>query len=213
MKNKRRHFFVDKPLQTRFAVYVALILIVVCGISGVGLYYGIWGSVIRSFSDEQIYNEIRMAARIQDYEHSRQVQQPEPELGSLRLFREVDLLSARQREMLAEILESTNKKLLWQALFLIFLVACSSIYLTHKVAGPFVHFRKAFQAAKEGELHTRIHLRKHDEGGAVAAAFNEMIGTFDESVSQLKKIARETPQGDLKKKIETELTRFKTSTD
>jgi len=211
MINKRRHFFVDKPLQTRFACYIALMLTLVCGIAGVGLYYGIWGSVIHSFSDEQIYNEIRMAARIQDYEHSRTSAEVEQELGSLRLFREVDLLSARQRDMLAEILENANKKLGRLLFILIICIAFSSIFLSHKVAGPFVHFKKAFKAAESGDLKTRIFLRKHDEGGTVAKSFNDMIANIDQSVANMKKTVRTSNPLNLKKEIERELSKFKTS--
>ena len=210
MHNMRRHFFIDKQFQTKYGFYVALTLLITSGVCAIGLYFAIWGSVIESFSDANLYNEIQMAARIQDYEHSRETAEP-AKLSSLRLFKEVNLLSERQIDILEHILKRANKKLLWQSLLLFLLIGWGSIYLTHKIAGPFYRFRKAFEAVHRGELNTRIHLRKNDEGTHVADSFNEMIGTLDDEVSNLKKITRDTPSGELKPKLETELSKFKTT--
>ena len=206
----RRHFFIDKPFQSRYGIYVSLMLLIVCGVSAIGLYFGIWGSVIDSFSDEKLYNEIRMAARIQDYEHSREPI-PASKLSSLRLFKEVNLLSERQLEILKDILTRANKTLFWQCVVLFALLGCGSIYLTHKIAGPFYRFRKAFEAVKNGELNTRIHLRKHDEGKQVADAFNEMMDEFEGTAIKLKKISREANASEIKPKLEAELSKLKTS--
>ena len=213
MKNMRRHFFIDRSFQSRYGLYVALTLLIVCGVAVLGLYYGIWSSVIESFSEGQIYNEIKTAARIQDYEHSREPASQDLKLSSLRLFKEVDLLSARQREILEEILIRTNRKLIAQAFLLIIFVGFGSIYLTHKIAGPLYRFRKSFEAVKEGDLKTRIHLRKHDEGISVANAFNEMMKDLDTSITNLKNVVRESNPAELKTKAEAELAKFKTTSD
>lgn len=210
MKNMRRHFFIDKPLQTRYGFYIATTLFLVCGISVLSLYLGIWGSVIESFSDKQLFEEIKTAARIEDYEHSREPVVDE-KLSSLRLFREIDLLSARQREIMKEILERTNSKLLPQAFVLILLIACGSIFLTHKIAGPFYRLKKSLESIQNGELATRIHLRKHDEGLQVADSFNQMAKTLDDTISRIRQIAHESNASEIKQKIESELSKFKTS--
>lgn len=211
MKNKRRHFFIDKSFQARYAIYTALTLLVVCGVSLAGLYFGIWGSVIESFSDEKLLQNIQLAARIQDYEYYREPLPADTKQDSLRLFKEVDLLSARQREILDDILRRANTRLIQQAGFLILLIAIGSIYLTHKIAGPMYRFRKSFEAVERGDLTTRIFLRKRDEAMSVANAFNHMIRTLDQSLSRLKQMARESDPQELKPKIDTELSRFKTT--
>ncbi len=207
----RRHFFIDKSFQSRYGIYVSATLIVVTGIAVLGLYFGIWGSVIESFSEAQIYNEIKTAARIQDYEHAREPAPPDTKLSSLRLFKEIDLLSARQREIMDDILVRANQKLIWQGLLLIVLIGCGSIYLTHKIAGPLYHFRKSLQAVKNGDLSTRVYLRKHDEAAAVANSFNETMKELDDSISRLKKMVRESSFAELKAKLESELSKFKTT--
>lgn len=210
-KNLRKHYFIDKPFQSRYATYVALILLIVCGVCFAGLYYSIWGSIIQSFSDENIFNEIKVAARIQDYEESRDPSEHDAKLSSLRLFNEINLLSARQREILDEILKRSNERLLPQVFLLILLIACGSIYLTHKIAGPLYRFRKSFEAVEKGDLTTRIYLRRNDEGMSVANSFNQMIRVLDESVSSLKKTVRESDPNTVKGKIEEELSKLKTS--
>ncbi len=210
MKNMRRQFFIDKRFQTKYGLYITLTLVIVCGISAIGLYLGIWSSVIESFSDQSLYNEIRMAARIQDYEHSR-APIPSDKLPSLRLFKEVNLLSEHQIEILSDILKRSNKKILWQCLLLFFLIGCGSIYLTHRIVGPFYRFRKAFEAVGEGELNTRVHLRKNDEGIPVAEAFNTMMNNLEGRVLKIKQITRQAPSAELKSKLEAELSRLKTS--
>ena len=160
MKNMRKHFFIDKPLQSRYGIYVAFTLFVVCGACVLGLYFSIWSSVIESFSDEKIFQEIKTAARIQDYEHAREETPEDPKLSSLRLFKEVDLLSARQREIMEEILVRSNARLVPTAFILIIFIAIGSIYLTHKIAGPLFRLRKSFESVRDGEFRTRIYLRK-----------------------------------------------------
>ncbi len=210
MKNMRRHFFIDKSFQSRYGLYVAITLFVVCGVAVIGLYYGIWSSVVESFSEGQIYNEIKTAARIQDYEHSREPV-PDTKLSSLRLFKEVDLLSARQREILEDILVRTNQKLIAQAFLLIIFIGFGSIYLTHKIAGPLYRFRKSFEAVKDGDLKMRIYLRKHDEGMLVASAFNDMMKHLAASIARLKSITQNSNPAELKAKTEAELAKFKTT--
>ena len=206
----RRHFFIDRQFQSKYGFYIALTLMIVCGISAIGLYFGIWGSVIESFSDQNLYNEIRMAARIQDYEHSREPI-PAEKLASLRLFKEVNLLSERQIEIFDEILTRSNKKLIWQSLLLFVLIGCGSIYLTHKIAGPFYRFCKTFEAIEHGELSSRIRLRRNDEGIHVAESFNRMMDSIEEKITSLKKITHDSGPAELKSRLETELSKLKTT--
>lgn len=211
MKNMRKHFFIDKSLQTHYALYFSGTLFVVIAIAVFGIYFGIWGSVIESFSEAQVYQEIKTAARIQDYEHAREPEAQDPKLASLRLFKEIDLLSARQRDQMDDILKRVNRRLMLQGLVLVILIGFGSIYLTHKIAGPLFHFRKSMDSVKKGELTTRVYLRKHDEAMSVANTFNEMMKSLDDSVSNLKRITREADSAELKIKLEQELNKFKTS--
>ena len=211
MHNQRHHFFVDKAFQTRYGVYVALTLLVVCAVSFVGLYFGIWGSIIESFSDEEVLHALATASRMQEYQNAREPVPVQSVPSSLRLFKEVHLLSARQREILSEILRRSHTKLVWQCYLLILCIAFGSIYLTHKVAGPFYRLRISLKSIQSGDLTTRIHLRKYDEGKQAAEAFNETANELDRRISHLKETVRTQESAQLKQTLEAELDRFKTT--
>lgn len=210
-KNRRKHFLVDKPLQFRYGFYIGITLFIVCSISAIGLYFGIWSSVIRSFSDDQIRAVLQTASRLEEYEAARTPAVSRSMPPSLKLFREVSLLSLRQREIMNEILERANKNLLWPLVLLIISIGAGSIYLTNKIAGPFYRLRKSFEEIENGNLRLRIHLRKHDEAKPVADEFNKMVVSLDEAVQKLKQITRESEPRSLQSKLDSELSKFKTT--
>lgn len=210
-KNRRRHFLVDKPLQFRYSFYIAITLFIVCSVSAIGLYFGIWGSVMRSFSDDKIQAVLQTASRLEEYEAARTPAASRAMPPSLKWFKEVSLLSLRQREIMNEILEKANKELLWPLILLIISIGAGSIYLTNKIAGPLYRLRKSFEEIESGNLKLRIHLRRFDEGKQVADEFNKMAVSLDESVQKLKKITRESDVQDLKFKLSSELSKFRTT--
>jgi HAMP domain-containing protein len=81
-------------------------------------------------------------------------------------------------------------------------VALITLFLTHRVAGPFYRFEKTFDEMIEGDISHPITLRKKDEGKELAQkinAFNYMLGdklvlieTFNASIAvsslHLKKV-------------------------
>lgn len=211
MKNRRKQILIDKSLQFRYSFYIGITLFLVCSISAIGLYFGIWSSVIRSFSDEKIRATLETAARLEEYEAARTPEISHAMPASLKFFKEVSLLSLRQREIVKEILEKANRELFWPIVLLIVSIGAGSIYLSHKIAGPFYRFRKSFEEIEDGNLKIRIHLRKFDEGKQTADEFNKMALSLDQSVSQLKQLARESDERELKSKLTRELSKFRTS--
>lgn len=211
MKNRRKHFLIDKPLQFRYSFYIGITLLTVCTVSAIGLYFGIWSSVIRSFSDEKIRATLETASRLEEYEAARTPEISASIPPSLKFFKEVSLLSLRQREIMKEILENANRELLWPIVLLILSIGAGSIYLSHKIAGPFYRLRKSFEEIENGNLKVRIHFRKFDEGKQVATEFNKMATSLDKSVQRLKRIAYENGERDLKSKLDSELSRFRTT--
>ena len=210
MKNRRKHFLIDKPLQIRYLLYITLTLILISAAIVAGSYYGIWGFVIKTFSEESLHQTLITAAQINEYEQARHPsEKPAPNLPTLRLFRETALLSTRQQEMIQEIMKETNRRLLILGAFLIVFIGWGSIFLTHKIAGPLFQLRHRFQELEEGNLTTRTQLRKFDETHPLAENFNAMAASLDARIGKLKRLARETNDVSLKK----ELNHFKTSAD
>lgn len=199
---------VDKPLQFHYLLYIVLTLSLVSGVGMAGSYFGIWASVIKVFSEESLRQSMITAAQIQEYEEARR---PRSELllSSLRTFRETSLLSEHQKEMIRQIMDETNRRILMLGGLLLVFIGWGSIFLTHKVAGPIFKFGKLFAELAKGDLTVRVKLRRFDEGGQLAGQFNEMSAALDASIARIKHMAHKTPH--LPDELKRELAKFKTT--
>jgi methyl-accepting chemotaxis protein len=209
-QNRRRYFFINKPLQIRYMLAVILPLLLINLVALVGIYFGIWGRVLDTFSDEQTLNDLLTASRMVEYE---QAQHPTPsqDFSSLSFFKQTEKLGQRQREIFKKILRETNRSLLWKFSLLVLFVAWGTIFISHKIAGPFFRFSKAFNELEKGDYRARIALRKHDEGHPVAQEFNEAAEKTDRMLSNLKALAQEKDAPQALAKIKEELSKTQTS--
>lgn len=175
------------------------------------MYFGIWGSVLKEFNSTRIQNDLINAARMQEYEQARNPK-INPTTGTLALFREVEFLTAHQKQIWAEILSTTHHRLLLKFFILVLLIAWASIFLTHKIAGPLFRFQQSCHEIAAGNLSLRIHLRKFDEVKEVAKTFNEMADHLDHSVGRMKQILHEEKDiAILKSKMGEVLSHYKTT--
>ncbi len=215
MKERRRHFFINKPLQIRYMSYVVLPILLVFIIAIISLYLGIWGSILEAFSDEKIRNDLLIASRLTEYEQARAPLQQENTVSPLTFFKQTEKLSLRQREVFKDILHETNRKLIIKFLALLFFIAWGSIYLSHKIAGPVYRFQVTLQDIEKGNLRTRIRLRKFDETQPLAERFNQTLESLDFRFAQLKNIIRENEPDPHKMaaRLKEELAKIQTSSD
>jgi len=217
-KERRRHFFINKPLQLRYMVTISLTLLVVSAVCLLNLYFGIWGGVLDAFSNVKIQNDMVTASRIQAYEDARRPALLAPQDESvtfLPFFRQAERLSERQREVFKELLDETNRGLAGKLIFLFLLIAWSSIFLSHKIAGPLFRFQRIFEDVAQGNLTTRCHLRKFDEAKSVAHTLNQTLESLDAGITRLKSTVREgsADPGAALRRVKEELSKFKTSSD
>ncbi len=215
-KERRRHFFINKPLQLRYLFTLTFILLVITLVSSAGIYFGIWGGILDAFSNTKIQNDLLTAARLQGYEEVRagQARSQEP-FSTLSLFRQAERLSQRQQEIFKEILDQANQNLMGKLLLLFLLIAWGTIFVSHKIAGPLYHFETLLRQIAQGDLAIRCQLRKFDEAKSVAQALNQALEFLDSKISELKKMVREnekTPDR-LFPSLKEELSKFKTSAD
>ncbi|OQA42584.1 MAG: hypothetical protein BWY49_00020 [Candidatus Omnitrophica bacterium ADurb.Bin314] len=210
--NRRRRFFINKPLQVRYMFAVAIPLLLICCTAMFGFYLGIWGGVLGAFTDEEMRNDMLTASRMVEYEQAR-YQPSKPSFSVLSLFRETDKLSQRQQEVLQGILNETNRAILWKLLLLLAFTAWGSIFISHKIAGPLYRFSKVFNEVEAGNYRSRIFLRKGDEGHPVARELNEALETTDRLLSDLKNALRDPNQAQALTRIKEKLDRIKTSAD
>ncbi|MEI7567390.1 MAG: hypothetical protein WCJ10_06100, partial [Opitutaceae bacterium] len=85
------------------------------------------------------------------------------------------------------------------------------VFISHKVAGPFFRFSKAFNGVEKGDYRSRVTLRKLDEGHPVAQEFNEAMEKTDRLLSNLKALTRENDAPRAVAKIKEKLSVVQTS--
>ncbi|HOG23771.1 MAG: hypothetical protein BWY44_01223 [Candidatus Omnitrophica bacterium ADurb.Bin292] len=210
--NRRRHFFINKPLQLRYMLSVTVPLLLICCVAIFGFYIGIWGSVLGAFTNEAMRDDLLTASRMVEYEQAR-YQTAHEGFSLLSLFKETEKLGQRQREVFHEILNETNRAIAWKLLLLLVLTAWGTIYVSHKIAGPLYRFSKTFSDVERGNYRTRIFLRKGDEGHPVAKEFNAAIESADRLLSDLKTAAQNPDQAQALATIKAKLDPIKTSAD
>ncbi|OGW78124.1 MAG: hypothetical protein A2Z83_01180 [Omnitrophica bacterium GWA2_52_8] len=212
-KERRKKFLINRPFQFRYMAILTGVLVSVLSVAFISLYFGIWGGVLDAFSDEQVQNDLIMASRMVEYEKARILSQ-EPE-GALGFFKQAEKLSLRQRDIFKNILDETNRGLIPKFLLLIALIAWASIYLSHKVAGPFYRFQMSLKNIRDGNFSSRMFLRKSDEGKFIAQQFNQTAEYLDRFVGEIKALVRQNkdnPQK-LSQKLQDKLADTKTSAD
>lgn len=211
-KNRRKHFFINKPLQFRYMFFVTAPLLFISLVAIFGVYISVWGQVLDAFSDEQTRNDLLTASRMIEYEQARHPGATEG-FSSLSFFKQTEKLSQRQREVFKNILSETNRSLLWKLFLLYIFIAWGTIFISHKIAGPFYRFSKAFEEIKKGNYHIRVFLRKRDEGHAEAREFNEALTAINRLLSDIKQISQNTDTTQAIVKIKEKLSKIQTSAD
>ena len=211
---RRKHFFINKPLQLRYMAYLTVTLITISVVSMLSLYLGIWGGVLDAFSDKRIRDEMLIASQLTQYEEAR-TGASQQNLSSLSLFKQSEKLSERQREVFKEILDKSNQTLLLKLLVLFLFIAWGSIYISHKIAGPLYRFSATLDEIAKGNVSMRVHLRKSDEAQFLADHFNEALTFLDTTLSKIKNIVGEHDKNpeQLGSRLKTELDKIKTSVD
>lgn len=187
-------------------------LLIIIAITLFACYLGIWGKVLDAFSDEQTREDLLTASRIIEYEQARH---PETAQGfsSLSFFKQTEKLSKRQREVFKEILDETNRTLLWKFALLFAFLSWGTIFVSHKIAGPLYRFSKAFEEMENGNYRARVFLRKLDEGHPVAQELNSALEKTDRLLSDLKTLAKEKDAPQALAIIKEKLSQIKTSAD
>ncbi len=214
-ENRRRHFFIDKPLQLHYMISVVAPLLIINIVAIFGFYIGIWGKVLDAFSNEQIRNEMVTASRMVEYDQARYptASPSSSDFSSLSLFKQTEKLSQRQREIFKNILNDTNRSLLWKFGLLLLFTAWGTIFVSHKVAGPLFRFSKALDAVGDGDYRARVFLRKGDQGHPVAREFNETFEKTDALLSDIKTASKESHPARAVQIIQEKLSKIQTSAD
>lgn len=83
---------------------------------------------------------------------------------------------------LSLIFNVVNRDLLWRIPILVVLIAISTIFISHRIAGPIYRFEQSAKRISEGDLTLRIKLRRGDELQELANCFNVMTEKLENLV-------------------------------
>ena len=211
--HRRKRYLINNKIQLRYSLYIFATLAIISFASSVSLSLGIWNLVVKDFSRTSLKQRLEMASQLHDYEEARRAQQTK-RISRLSEFKEIDLLSIREKEIFQDILKSNNKELAVKATLLFLFIALGTIFLTHKIVGPLFRFQETFKEIKNGNLALRVHLRRTDQAHEILPYLNAMIGSLDYSLSKMKVLIKNIYQELEKRNISTgDLTRYKQELD
>ncbi|MGB2705433.1 MAG: methyl-accepting chemotaxis protein [Candidatus Omnitrophota bacterium] len=182
-KHKRLNYLIKKNFQLKYTLIILSVLLLVMFVSGVGLYVGMWASIIENFNEFKVSQNLETARRIAGYEG---VRYKKGDYRLERIFREAELLSQEQRKALANALQAVNRTLLPKIAILAGLIFLGGIFLSHKIAGPMYRFEQSAEAVKEGNLRVHFSVRKGDEMKKTASTLEDMIESLRIDVERIK---------------------------
>jgi methyl-accepting chemotaxis protein len=160
-------------------------------ITGLGIYLGLWSSIIENFSQFKVSENLETARRIAGYEEARYGK------GDFRLekiFREGQLLSAKEQDTLHGALKSVNRSLAPKIAILVAIIFIAGIIISHRIAGPMYRFERSAEAIRSGDLRVNFNVRKTDEMRDTAGTLEGMVEALRADIEKMKKLA---DQGDI----------------
>ncbi len=184
---KRRNYFINRKFQLRYTLSIVAILAVVMIASGVGIYFGMWGSIIENFSQFKVSQNLETAKRIADYEN---VRYRKGDYRLSRIFREAELLSVQQQDALKNALKAVNRSMLPKVMMLAVIIFIAGIIISHKIAGPMYRIEKSAEAIASGDLSVSFRIRKGDEMKEASSALEEMVDSLQADFAKIKKADR-----------------------
>ena len=180
---KRRNYFINKRFQLKYTLSIVAMLAIVMIASGVGTYFGMWGSIIENFSQFKVSQNLETAKRIADYDAARYKK------GDYRLekiFREAEILSAQQQEALKNALSAVNRSLIPKVVMLSVVIFIAGIFISHKIAGPMYRIERSAEAIQSGDLSVSFKIRKGDEMKDTASALEHMVNSLQADFVKIK---------------------------
>ena len=182
---KRRKVFIDKKLQSLYALILFCALTMILSLTSWMTYRYVSSSVLDQFSNTHVQEEIAIAQRISEIEHQRYLTSENFQSHLPGTEQEARLISQHNIQKLAQIFSQLHRFMFPQLISLILIISMVSLFLSHKVAGPVFHINRCLQKLAHGNLKTRVHLRKFDQLKDLGNTFNTTISQLDRDMQQL----------------------------
>jgi len=130
--HRRTNYLVKRNFQLKYTIAIVVMMIAVMLVSGVGLYVGMWSSIIENFSKFKVSENLETAKRIAGYEDARY---SKGDFRLERIFREAELLSVQEQDTLHNALKSVNRALLPKIIILVVVIFIGGIFVSHRMPG------------------------------------------------------------------------------
>lgn len=204
--HKRTHYLINRSFQLKYTLAIVGTILAVMLVSGVGIYLGMMSSIVENFSQFKVSENLENVKRIAGYEEARYGK------GDFRLekiFREAQLLSAKEQDVLHSALRSVNKSMAPKMIILAVVIFIGGIFISHRIAGPMYRFEKSADAIAKGDLSVNFYVRKSDEMKHMAVSLEDMVESLRKDIDRIKIIsvdfkesvdsfALDMPQGEAK---------------
>jgi methyl-accepting chemotaxis protein len=194
--HRRTHYLIDKRFQLKYTLAIVATILAVMAVSGAGLYFGMWSSIVENFSKFKVSENLENAERIAGYEEARF---NKGDFRLERMFRAAELLSEREKTTLHNALRSVNKSLAPKIIILVVVIFIGGIFVSHKIAGPMYRFEKSAEAISKGDLSVNFYVRKNDEMKHAAVTLEEMVESLRGDMEKMKRLADEGKAEEIKK--------------
>lgn len=189
---KRSNYLINKRFQFKYTLSTMMVLAAVMVTAGIGIYFGMLGSIAENFSEFKVSENLENAKRIADYEGAR-YQKGDYRLD--RIFREAQLLSERQQGALKNGLEAVNRTLLPKVAVLAVILFAAGIIISHKIAGPMYRIERSADAIRGGDLSVNFKIRKSDEMKEASSALDGMVESLNSDFKKMKRSCRDLKDG------------------
>jgi nitrogen fixation/metabolism regulation signal transduction histidine kinase len=194
-KRSLRNYLLDSSFQLKYAGFLVLVAMAVCGVMGTVLY-----STARAVVDEsakvveegrKVYDESRKVSEVSGMNIYLASDSPELRADFSKETEAHDRTIAAQQRVIADkqiALIRSQTRMIWSLVgglaMMVFLVGLFGIYFTHKVAGPIFKMTKLLREVGVGNLAVEARLRKGDE-------LQDFFGAFAQMVAGLRKFEGE----------------------
>lgn len=192
---KRTHYLINKRFQLKYTMAMVAMLMAVMLTTGLGIYLGLWSSIIENFSQFKVSENLETARRIAGYEEARY---PKGDFRLEKIFREAQLLSVNEKDTLHKALRSVNRSLAPKVIILVAVIFIAGIIISHRLAGPMYRFEKSAGAIRDGDLSVNFNIRKTDEMKGAAFTLEEMVESLRKDIQQMKQLADEGKTAQIK---------------
>lgn len=194
-KRSLRNYLLDSSFQLKYAGFLVLVAMAVCGVMGTVLY-----STARAVVDEsakvveegrKVYDESRKVSEVSGMNIYLASDSPELRADFSKETEAHDRSIAAQQRAIADkqiALVRSQTRMIWSLVgglaMMVVLIGLFGIYFTHKVAGPIFKMTKLLRQVGVGNLAVEARLRKGDE-------LQDFFGAFAQMVAGLRKFESE----------------------